>query len=204
MIFKTALFTKNILFFAFLLLPLLIFGQKHFEQGFVVLKNNDTLYGLIKDRKPHPFSALYKKIRFKGEEGKFRFGPDRLLSYKKGANLFETLWVEDTGKFFDQNFASHKGSGKPVFLKVVEKGFLTYYHWEHEDPDSGYIDFIGYFKKENDPSLIRATQGIFGLRRKHLINYVSDCPPLVQKLADKEIDSAIEVTRFYNEWKNAQ
>lgn len=177
------------------------FGQKNYEEGYVVLKSNDTIYGLVKDRKPHPFGSLFKKIKFKGKRGKTKYGPKKILAYKKGGNLFETLWIEGSGKFFDQSYTSSEGLGTPEFFKVVEKGFVTYYHHEFEDADSGYIDHIEYFKKNDNSKLIRISQGIFGLRRKALASFFRDCPPLAENILNKNIKSGFEVARFYNEWK---
>jgi len=182
-------------------MPISSFGQKHYEQGYVILKTNDTLYGFVKDRKPHPFGGLYKKIKFRGEKKKRKYGPKQILGYKRGQSIFESIWISDSGGFFNQNYTSVLGSGEPVFLKVVEKGFLTYYHWEFEDADSGYIDYIAYFKKENNASLVRVNQGILGLKRKNLARFFSDCPPLAQKLEVKEINTPSEIVRFYNEWR---
>jgi len=178
-----------------------VLGQKNFEEGYVVLKNQDTIYGLVKDRKPHPFGSLFKKIKFKGKRGKSRYSPKEILAYKKGGSFFETLWVKGSGRFFDQNYTSIEGSGTREFFKVVEKGFVTYYHHEFEDADSGYIDHIDYFKKDNNSKLIRVSQGIFGLKRKALATFFSDCPSLVENILNKNIKSGFEVARFYNEWK---
>lgn len=192
----------------FFLIALIIsfstFGQKNFEEGYIVLKSNDTLYGFIKDRKPHPFGSLFKKVKFKGKRGKSKYSPKEILGYKKAGSLFETLWIQDSGKFFDQNYTSIVGSGSPEFFKVVEKGFVTYYHHEFEDADSGYIDYIGYFKKDEDSKLIRVSQGLFGLRRKALALFFSDCPELAEKIVNKQIKNPLDVVRFYNNWRSGQ
>jgi len=176
-------------------------GQDTYEKGYIVTLEKDTLYGFVKDRKLHPFGSLYKKIRFKGKKRKSKYDPKEILAYKKGENYFERLWIEDSGRFFDQNYTSTEGSGTPEFFKVVEKGFLTYYHHEFEDADSGYIDYIEYFKRDDNPKLIRASQGLFGLRRKALASFLADCPPLAENILNKNIKSGFEVARFYNEWK---
>jgi hypothetical protein len=197
---------SNLLFPASLLLLLLLipistFGQKHYEEGFVVLNNKDTLYGSVKDRKPHPFAKLYKKIRFKGRKGVSKYGPNQILAYRKGGSTFESVWLRSSGYFFDQRFISEPNSGERHFLKVVEKGYLTYYQWEFEDADSGYIDAIELFRKENDNALVRVTQGLFGLKRKNLVSFFHDCPPLASMIQDKKVKYPIEIVRFYNTWK---
>ncbi len=199
---KTIIFSP--FFIVFFCIPILSLGQKHFEEGYVVLNNNDTLFGALMDRKPHPFGSLYKKIKFRGEKKKRKYGPKQILAYNKGQSVFESVWITDSGDFFNQNYTSVQGYGEPVFLKVVEKGFLTHYHWEFEDADSGYIDYTAYFKKEDNPYLVRVNQGVLGLKRKNLAKFFSDCPPLAQKIANKEFKTPSEIVQFYNEWKENQ
>lgn len=191
----------TILFLAAILLSFSSFSQKNFEEGYVVLRSHDTLYGFVKDRKPHPFGSLYKKIKFKGKRGKSKYGPKEILAYKRGGGIFESLWIQDSGRLLDQNYTSIEGSGKPVFLKVVAKGYLTYYHLEFEDADSGYIDYIDYFKKEDNSSLVRVSQGLFGLRRKNLASFFNDCPELARNIKEKRIKDPIDIVQFYNSWK---
>lgn len=189
------------LFLLAILLSITVFGQKNFEAGYVVLKSQDTLYGLVKDRKPHPFGGLYKKIKFKGKSRKSNFGPRDILAYKQGGSTFESLWVANSGKLFDQNLMATKNVGEAAFFKVAARGFLSYYHREFEDADSDYIDYIAYFKKEDHPKMVRVDQGLFGLRRQALIQFFNDCPPLVEKIRNKEIKDAFAIARFYNDWK---
>ncbi len=181
-----------------------MFGQKHYEEGFIVLNNQDTIYGLVKDRKPHPFARLYKKIKFRGRKGTSKYGPKQIKVYKKGQSTFESIWINETGHFLNQNYASVPNSGERQFLKVVEKGYLTYYQLEFEDGDSDYIDTIDLFKKRDGNELIRVTQGLFGLKRKSLIRFLNDCPALVKKIERKEFKYPIEVATFYNACKNGQ
>ncbi|QCX01989.1 hypothetical protein FGM00_18410 [Aggregatimonas sangjinii] len=187
-----------------LTIPLSLFGQKQYEKGFVVLNNQDTLYGFVRDRKPSPFGRLYKKIRFKGEKGRSKYGPEQIRAYRKGGIIFESVWMQETGHFLSQNYTSIANVGEQRFLKVVVKGYLTYYQWEFEDADSDYIDAIDLFKKKDDTSLIRVTQGLFGLKRKSLKRFFKDCPPLVKKLEKKEFKHPIDVANFYNSWKGSQ
>lgn len=177
------------------------FAQKGYEKGFVVLNTKDTLFGLIKDRKEHPFERLYKKIKFKGKRGKARYKPTQILAYKKGGSTFESVWISDSGGFLNQDYSVSAGVGELHFLKVVQKGFLSYYYWEYQDADSGYFDSVGYFKKEDDPVLVRVSQGIFGLRRKKLGDFLDDYPDLALKIRNKKIKNPREIVDIYNNWK---
>jgi len=171
-----------------------------FEEGYVVTNAKDTLYGNIRDRKTGVFHELYRKIRFKGKGGKSRYAPREIVSYKIGQSLFESLPLVSNGSFFnDAYFVSPEGDYQ--FLKVLEKGYVSHYLMEFEDEDSGDIDNIAYFKKIDGNTLIRVNQGIFGLKRKCLAMFFSDCPELAQKIRTKQVKTAMEIVDFYNEWK---
>lgn len=184
-------------------LPFESAAQDDYQEGFVVTNANDTLYGTVRDRKTGAFGKLYKKIKFKGKRGKSKYSPKEIISYNKGGVTFETMQLIRTGHFFDDKYEVSAG-GDFLFLKVIEKGYLTYYQLEFEDGESDFIDSIDLFKKRDGEMLIRATQGIFGLRRKSLMRFFNDCPPLVKKIERKEFKYPIEVSSFYNIWKSGQ
>lgn len=48
--------------------------------------------------------------------------------------------------------------------------------------------------------MVRATQGIFGLKKKLLSNYFKECPELVEKINNKKMKSVEDVLTFYNTW----
>ncbi len=181
--------------------PYTINAQIDYQEGYVVTNTNDTLYGLIKDRKTGAFGKLYKKIRFKGKKSKSKYGPKQIVSYKKGETNFETLQLIRTGHFLaDEYEVSPKGDYQ--FLKVVASGHVIYYQMEFEDADSGYIDTIAFFKKKVGANLVRVNQGVFGLKRRKLAAFFSDCPDLAQRIRTKRIKNAIEIVDFYNNCKS--
>ncbi|MCK4562753.1 MAG: hypothetical protein KAT78_07590, partial [Flavobacteriaceae bacterium] len=102
----------------------------------------------------------------------------------------------------NEKYTSVSNRREKEFLKVIEKGYLTYYQREFEDSESDYIDYIDLFKRENENFLIRVTQGVFGLRKKSLIAYFSDCTALVNKIKNNELKTPIKIARFYNSWKS--
>ncbi len=184
-------------------LPVNLLAQKHFEGGYIVLNNGDTITGLVKDRKPDPFGKLYKKIRFRGK-GKSKYGPDEILSYKKGEALYESIGLADAVGFLSQDYNVTSNDDEKVFIKLISRGYVNHYFLEFRDADSGYIDFFSYFMKENGTELVRTRQGIFGLRKKRLAAFFSDCPVLASKILNKEFKRVDEVANFYNEWKKNQ
>lgn len=198
---KLAGFLSTLVFFFGL--PFESTAQDDYQQGYVVTIANDTLYGMVRDRKSGAFSKLYKKIKFKGKKGKSKYAPKEIISYKIGAATFESMPLISAGHFFDSEYeVSPRGDFH--FLKIVEKGYLSYYLLEYEDSDSGYVDSTAFFKKENDDILVRVNQGIFGLKRKKLAAFLSECPELAQRIRTKQIKDALEIVHFYNDWKSNQ
>ncbi|MFT6371089.1 MAG: hypothetical protein ACJAWH_002174 [Maribacter sp.] len=49
--------------------------------------------------------------------------------------------------------------------------------------------------------MVRETQGIFGVKRKRLSHFFTDCLPLAAKIQNKELKYVFEIVDFYNEWK---
>lgn len=172
-----------------------------FEDGFVILKSGDTLFGQVKDRSEEPFGKLYKKVRLKREGKLFnkRFRPADLKSYKKGGEYFESLWLKETAEFLKFRYYTQEGIGKEVFLKVILSGELTYYQQEWRDPESGYYLYIPFFRNTGSRELVRVTQGLLGLRRKAVATYLSDKPELAERIRSGEKLTAYEITELYNQ-----
>jgi hypothetical protein len=171
-----------------------------YKDGFVILKSGDTLFGQVKDRSEEPFGKLFKKIRLKREGKLFkkRFCPADLKKYKKGSDIFESIWLKETAELFKFCYYSQEGMGEEVFLKVILSGELTYYHQEWRDPESGYYLYIPFFKKNGNYELVRITQGLFGLRREAVATYLSDKPELAERIRSSEKLSAYYITELYN------
>lgn len=174
-------------------------SQEKFQPGYIITNNGDTLSGLIRDRKQAPFAQLYSKIRFKGRSPFIKkYGPSQIKGYKQGDIYFQSEWINVTNNIFRTHYRSDSVSGTRHFLKVIVKGYLTYYQWEFMDQESWYIDAIDLYKRKNEDYYMRVTQGIFGLRIKSLNEYFIDCPDLIQKVEKKELKSPDEIAYFYN------
>ncbi|MCD4770543.1 MAG: hypothetical protein K8R35_10310 [Bacteroidales bacterium] len=194
--------TPLYLFFTFLILPILSFGQKDYQNGYIITNNNDTLIGYVKDRKSPPFGKIYKKIRFKNNNIiKRKYGPHQIIGYKQGVNQFESLWIDVSNDFFKEKYTSIPNSGEKYFLKVIVKGYLTYYQWEFKEQESDYIWKKSLYKRKVEHSLVKVTQGILGLKKKSLVVYFQDCPGLVYKIKNGELKDPVEIAKFYNRWK---
>ena len=179
-----------------------LYGQNGYSEGYIITNDNDTLSGFIKDRKKGTYEKLYKKIRFKGNNLFIkRISPRRIKTYYVDGSTFESVWLQQKGILFKESYISEPNRGEKVFLKLVQDGYLKLYHLEYTDDESSYVDYIELFKREDENYLIRATQGIFGLKKKVLSEYFQDCQELVEKINSKEIKYAFDAIQFYNECK---
>lgn len=194
------IFTKLVFFFG---LPFESVAQDDYQEGYVVTNANDTLYGYVRDRKTGAFGKLYKKIRIRQKRRKSRYAPNKIISYKIGDATFETMQLISTGRFFEEEYEV-SSEGDFQFLRVIEKGYLCYYYMEYEDADSGYIDTVAFFKKRDGTVLVRVNQGIFGLKRKKVAAFLSDCPELSEKILTKQVKRPLEIVQSYNHWKTDQ
>jgi len=102
---------------------------------------------------------------------------------------------------FSRKIYKYSGFRKKCFLKVIVKGYLTYYKWEFKEQESDYIWSKSLYKRKDEHSLVRVTQGILGLKKKSLAVYFQDCPELVYKIENGELKDPVEIAKFYNKWK---
>lgn len=171
-------------------------SAQDFEPGYIVLNTNDTLYGSIKDRND---GALFEKIRFKNERGKVkRYSAENLLSYTAGIFTYESLWYAEESQFFRFDYYTRPGYGKKIFLKVLAKGPLSCYSREFIQDDNDFPDQFELFLRDSETTMERATQGIFGLKKKRLTSYFWDCPTLVEKINNHSITRPLDVVAYYN------
>lgn len=160
-----------------------VFGQEDYRDGYIVSVKNDTLFGQVSNFRLGPFGGLNARIKFKGKGLKRKFVAKDLRGYKKGDSLYRSMLL----------------NGKPEFLRLISEGAVSYYKYDFQEQGEQLVLDIDYLQKGNSP-LIRATQGIFGLKRKRLASLFSDCPELVEKILNKEYDYVFEIVDFYNDW----
>ncbi len=173
--------------------------KKGFFEGFIIDQNGDTLWGLIKDRRPEPYVDLKSKIRFV-ENGKFRirkFGPEDIKAYSYNAALYESVSLREEVNMLKFRYIIDKNVSNR-FLKVIDKNpYLIYYHLEFVHDDNFYLDYIPLFYKPGNTEMCRVTQGILGLKRKRLIEYFADCKALCEAISNKRINEINSVYDFY-------
>ncbi len=196
MFFKTYIFISIIIFQSFI-----IYGQNSYNNGYIVTNNNDTIHGYLKDRKEKFYPKLYKNIRFKTSKNQIfyqKFNATQITEYSINNAVYKSIWIDISGNFFNEQYTNIRGKGGKIFLKVIILGYLTYYQLEYYDMDSGQLETIDLLKRRDDNYFIRATQGIFGLKKRKLSQYFKDCPELAYKIQSGQITSTLEVTIFYN------
>jgi len=178
-------------------------GQDGYQPGYVVLERGDTLTGLVMDRKETFIGTeLLTKIRFKPTDRRRRkkYRPHQLLSYQVGDATYESRPIRPKGiSLLDAYYEIDPDEGKWTFLRVVSRGNLTHYQMEWVDEDNGTVEAADFFRKSNERLLVRATQGVFGLKRKNLIKYFWDCPSIQQKIEQKVFKYPFEVADYYNQ-----
>lgn len=180
---KTATLFSGLIVFVFLLGSFYATAQNDFQEGFVVTNSNDTLYGKIKDRGSRGFNRkIYRRIRFKGESRKRRFAPSEILSYKLGDRQYKS--------FFSGSFKT--------FYRVGSEGYLNHYILEIQEQEETFGQDIDFVQKGANTPLIRPNQGVFGIKRKRLARFLSDCPGLSQKILDREFLYVFQIVDFYN------
>jgi len=166
--------------------------------GYVVTNQGDTLYGQVRDRDTGPFGGLYDKIRLKADRGgKRRYSPRQISSYQRGNARFVTLRIVSRTNFFKTETWVTDEGGEPRFYQVIAEGPLTLYHQEYTDDDNSMILDIPFFKREDNPRLVRATQGLFGLKKKLLADFFSDRPELVDQIQSGALTTPMQVWEAY-------
>jgi hypothetical protein len=120
--------------------------------------------------------------------------------YTRGDTHYQSQWLDLQWNVLKQEYISAPGVGERKFLKVVYKGYLTWYQLEVMDQDSFTVDTVDLFKRQSEPFMVRVTQGVLGLKRKNLEKYFQDYPDLAGRIARAELRDPLEIARVYNAW----
>jgi hypothetical protein len=174
-------------------------GKTTYEEGFIVTLKNDTIYGKIADRKEGTFPKILKKIKFKTTGSMYakKYSANQIKGYKVGKRIYESISISTENKLFEIRYKV-EATSKKTFLRVVSKGKLSYYHWEHTDFEFHTIDYIPLFHVSGRNEMVRVTQGVLGLKRKNLSEYFSGCSELSKTIENKEVKTAEEIIeKFY-------
>jgi hypothetical protein len=206
-------FIKNtpIYILLYLLISTTTYGQLNQSSDFLVLTSRDTLFGAFEHINTEAISPrFYKKIRYTAPDGKrHRIKRKNVMAFRANGEYYERFFLIQSTQFPDKivlvnpRYDINSVNGTPYFLKLVEKGRLSHYlleWWDQEDSTPMSMDLL---KKEQDSFFIRATQGVFGLKRKVLSEYFATCPELNDLIQQKQLNDVSGIVDFYNrECKN--
>lgn len=158
--------------FLLLLIPYLSYSQKEpvgFNDGYVVKNENDTLYGLVKNRAAFPY-RFFSDVRFKANENadEEKFTADEIKGYGIGNFRYESKYLP-----------SQKTKG---FYKLLIKGYLSYYQMEEQGWGVGNYSYYIVFEKETGEYLSFLKDNIsFPFKRK-VSEFLIDDPDLSKKV----------------------
>lgn len=179
------------LFFG-LFLFVILFGssygtaQDDFQEGHIVTNSNDTLYGKTRDSDTKGFDlGRYEKIRFKEKSRKKRFASSDIQSYKIG----------------DTQYNGFFSGSKKICYRVGSEGYLNHYIMEIQKQGESLVQDIDFVQKGKSTRFIRASQGVFGIKKKRLAHLLNDCPGLSQKFLNREFRYVFQIVDFYNTCK---
>jgi len=173
-------------------------ADEEFLEGYVVLNSGDTLRGFVKDRNLDSFPSLLTKIKFKDERGRRKkFKVSKLQAYGRGSQTFERVWLNVTTERLVTRYRSIPGQGGQQFLRVLHKGALEHYELEWTDQEDNQILSFPLLKKQGSNELVRATQGVLGLKRKRLREYFGDCRPLLRSINSREVTDIEGIIEVY-------
>lgn len=180
-----------------------LFGQNHDTSDYLVIKTGDTLHGALKYMNESGATPrLYKKFRLTDSSGKKKkIKTEDISSFRVNGIYYEGFWLSQSSEkiqLVNPKYSIDSKNGEKHFLRVVSKGALSHYElewWEQGDAMRNSMDLL---KKENDMFFMRATQGVFGLKKRILKSYFSDCPALAGKIDNKEIKDVRGIVNFYD------
>lgn len=180
-----------------------LFGQVGNLADYLVLTPGDTMYGKVEYLNERGLSPrFYKKIRITNINGKRKKYPaKKVVAFRSGSTAFEAFWLSQTSTkitLVNPRYDIDREAGERQFLRVVTKGKLSHYMLEWWDQGEASLNSMDLFKKSEDAFFIRATQGVFGLKRKVLARYFKDCPGLVTQISERHLKEASQLVGYYN------
>ncbi|MGB6035155.1 MAG: hypothetical protein WBG42_02720, partial [Cryomorphaceae bacterium] len=143
----------------------------------------DTIHGKVEyiDRRGAS-TEFYKKIRVtnaKGKRKKFKRGD--VESFRVDGVRYEGFWLSQSSDkivLLNPYYYMDRENGERYFLRIISLGRLSHYQLEWWEQDEAGINRMDLLITEGDVYFIRATQGIFGLKRKALSKYFKYCHEL--------------------------
>lgn len=196
-------FITTSLFLLLVSIQTAIFAQENKSQDFLVIHNNDTLYGKVSYiDEQSTVRKFYKKIRVTTVDGKTKKIKRRdVYSFKKDGFLYEGFWLDQSATSVSLSnpvWTINAKLGDYYFLKLLTKGPLSHYELEWIEQGNTALLSMSLLKKESNSFFMRADQGVLGLKRNTLNRYFSDCSRIQEQIETKKLKSTSQIVDFYN------
>ena len=180
-----------------------LLAQPGNTSDYLALNSGDTLFGTVKHVDQRGMSPkFYKKIRLTDSRSKRKkYKRNDVSAFRVNNTSYEGFWLYQSSQlivFLNPKYDIDSQNGERYFLRVISKGQLSHYLLEWWDQEGSSLSWMDLLKKEEDQYFLRATQGIFGLKRKALANYFFNCPDLKDQIEQKRIKEVWQVVDFYN------
>jgi len=158
----------------------------NYEAGSVTLNNGTILYGEVANIKHGFRDELLDRVRIKrsGKVFSKKYHPRKISGYSIGGRQFVSWRVQRNNALFKEMYTIHAGSQYKIF-ELQQEGHISIY-LEYFIDDDLWIRSVPFFLKKDELLMVRATQGLFGLKSKLLSAYFSDCPPLIELIQEKK------------------
>ncbi|MEM6642278.1 MAG: hypothetical protein AAF616_04790 [Bacteroidota bacterium] len=190
----------------FFLFCLSVGAQQTKLEDYLVLINNDTIYGSVSYINEKALNRGFrKKVRSTDSRGRTKkYRRESTKAFRVNGVDYHSFWLSQPKQPFpptslvNLRYDIDLQDGKHYFLKVMSVGSLNHYKLEWFDQGDSQLWSMSLLKKVNDDYFIRADQGLMGLKRKVLQQYFADCNTLEEKIENSEISKVWQVVETYN------
>jgi len=194
---------KLVILSIFLFIKIALYAQNNTTEDYIILRTGDTIVGTIKHIDESGISSkYYKKIRvINARDRQKKYKRKDVSKFKSNGYTYEAFWLNQSSDkivLFNPRYYIDSQEGELHFLKIITEGALNHYELEWFEQGESGINWMDLLKKEDDQFLLRASQGLFGLKRKVLKNYFRDCPKLIEQINNKQLNNVAAVVDFYN------
>ena len=169
---------------------------------YLVLCSGDTLRGQVDFLASAGSDEVYlKKIKLTNTEGRKRYKWQEVSAIRIGNATYLAFNLRRESSLpnpFREVYHIDPEAKQRYFLRVESQGQLNHYTLSWKEQGESTLMQMDLFQKEGDDHFVRATQGILGLKRKALANYLADCPQLIRLLQEKQLNQAQDVVTFFN------
>ena len=196
------------LYLAFTTLVLLLIqpplhAQDQSELDYIILNNDDTLFGQVSYIDESGSNReFYKKVRLQTVDGKrIKYKREDIAAFRTDGQYYEGFSLSmntQKGTFFNARYDLDSKNGEYHFFKVVSKGTISHYKLEWFEQGEALLMDMSLLKKEGETYFIRADQGLLGLKKQALLSYFHDCPRLQTEIKEQQLNEVWEVVDFYN------